>query len=244
MDYYAILGVVRSASPEEIKQAYKKLVMQHHPDRGGDHNTFIQIQAAYEALTSKKTHNQKRYNSTIHRNKNIIVSVDISLNDVLTGTEALVETRTARQGYQSIHIKIPAGIRNNDTITVHGLGDDYFLDSPRGHLHVKIRVIEQNNWRRERDNLFTDVKVNSLDLITGTVILVNTLDGLAIRLSIEQGTQTHTLFSVPGYGVPNLNTGKRGNLFINVIAETPVLKDKNLITKIRNFKSEINNSTK
>ena len=51
MDYYSTLGVNRNASPEEIKKAYRKLAMQHHPDRGGDHNKFAAINAAYETLS-------------------------------------------------------------------------------------------------------------------------------------------------------------------------------------------------
>lgn len=51
-DYYAILGVSKNASPEEIKKAYRKLAMQHHPDRGGDHNKFAQINSAYETLSN------------------------------------------------------------------------------------------------------------------------------------------------------------------------------------------------
>ncbi len=51
MDYYNTLGVPRSASPEEIKKAYRRLAMQHHPDRGGDHNTFAKINEAYDTLS-------------------------------------------------------------------------------------------------------------------------------------------------------------------------------------------------
>ena len=35
MDYYEILGVSKSASDKELKSAYKKKSMQHHPDRTG-----------------------------------------------------------------------------------------------------------------------------------------------------------------------------------------------------------------
>ena len=50
MDYYKRLGVNKSASPEELKRAYKKLAMQHHPDRGGDQKTFQEINEAYDTL--------------------------------------------------------------------------------------------------------------------------------------------------------------------------------------------------
>ena len=51
MDYYAILGVSKTASPDELKKAYKKLSMQHHPDRtGGDDSKFKQINEAYSTL--------------------------------------------------------------------------------------------------------------------------------------------------------------------------------------------------
>lgn len=50
MDYYSILGVNRNASQDEIKKAYRKLAMQHHPDKGGNEEKFKQINEAYDTL--------------------------------------------------------------------------------------------------------------------------------------------------------------------------------------------------
>lgn len=50
-DYYQTLGVDPSASQDEIKAAYRKLAMKHHPDRsGGDDTKFKQIQEAYATV--------------------------------------------------------------------------------------------------------------------------------------------------------------------------------------------------
>ena len=49
MDHYTTLGVPRNASQDEIKKAYRKQAMQHHPDRtGGDDTKFKEIQVAYD----------------------------------------------------------------------------------------------------------------------------------------------------------------------------------------------------
>jgi DnaJ-class molecular chaperone len=51
MDYYSTLGVNKNASQDEIKKAYKKMSMQHHPDRtGGDDSKFKEINEAYQTL--------------------------------------------------------------------------------------------------------------------------------------------------------------------------------------------------
>lgn len=50
MDHYSTLGVQRGASESDIKKAYRRLAMQHHPDRGGDPAQFQKIQEAYDTL--------------------------------------------------------------------------------------------------------------------------------------------------------------------------------------------------
>lgn len=54
-DYYEVLGVSKSASADEIKRAYRKLAMEHHPDKhGGDDAKFKEIGEAYEVLKDEK----------------------------------------------------------------------------------------------------------------------------------------------------------------------------------------------
>ena len=64
MDYYQILGIAETASQDEIKQAYRKLAAQHHPDKGGDTATFQSISQAYDTLGDQ----QKRAQYDAQRN--------------------------------------------------------------------------------------------------------------------------------------------------------------------------------
>lgn len=63
-DYYEVLGVGKNASPDEIKKAFRRLAVQHHPDRGGDEAKFREINEAYEVL--KDDSKRKRYDQFGH----------------------------------------------------------------------------------------------------------------------------------------------------------------------------------
>lgn len=63
-DYYEVLGVGKSASPDEIKKAFRRLAVQYHPDRGGDEGKFKEVNEAYEIL--KDADKRKRYDQFGH----------------------------------------------------------------------------------------------------------------------------------------------------------------------------------
>jgi molecular chaperone DnaJ len=63
-DYYEVLGVGKDASADEIKKAFRKAAIEHHPDRGGDEAKFKEINEAYEVL--KDSEKRKRYDQFGH----------------------------------------------------------------------------------------------------------------------------------------------------------------------------------
>lgn len=62
MNPYEILGVTKTATLEEITIRYKSLAQKHHPDKGGDEETFKLIKQAYEILSDPDR--RLRYDST------------------------------------------------------------------------------------------------------------------------------------------------------------------------------------
>ncbi len=63
-DYYEVLGVGKDASADEIKKAFRRAAIEHHPDRGGDEAKFKEINEAYEVL--KDPGKKQRYDQFGH----------------------------------------------------------------------------------------------------------------------------------------------------------------------------------
>lgn len=64
-DYYELLGVSKGASADEIKKAYRKAAVKHHPDKeGGDEAKFKEINEAYDVL--KDQQKRQRYDQFGH----------------------------------------------------------------------------------------------------------------------------------------------------------------------------------
>lgn len=63
-DYYEILGVSKTASADEIKKAFRRKAIEHHPDKGGDEAKFKEINEAYEVLKDERK--RQRYDQFGH----------------------------------------------------------------------------------------------------------------------------------------------------------------------------------
>jgi curved DNA-binding protein len=267
MDYYSRLGVNKSASPDEIKQAYKKLAMQHHPDRGGDQATFQKINEAYDTL---KDPNKKaaydnpqpradfnmnsqnmndmfsqffRQTQRVRKNSGISITVRIKLEDVVTGKDVVGKYMLGSGRQEVANIRIPPGVEDGLIMRYAGLGDNSVKQLPRGDLHVKIIVEKHKTFVRDRSHIRTKCSINVLELILGTEIIVNDLLGNNINVKIPKGTNPGTIMSIAGHGLPDMNTGRPGNLYLEIKGITPKIDDWDMLEEVKKLNDGTSIST-
>lgn len=268
MDYYSILGVAKNADPQDIKKAYRKLAAQHHPDRGGDADKFKQVQEAYDTLGDPNKRQQYdnpqpqyKFNSNDFsgfgfdpfesmfsgfnrapprpRNKDINISYILDFADQFTGRGITASYKLPSGKLENIDIKIPPGVSNGDVVKFEGYGDDSDYRFPRGNLFLKIKIQKSPLWQRDGLDVITSKKVSIFDLLIGTEINIDIPDGKTVKLKVPQGTQPNTTFSIHGYGIPNLKTGKKGSVYVKVLGEVPKIDNVDLLDKIKGIKDEI-----
>jgi DnaJ-class molecular chaperone len=255
MDYYSILNVNKFASQDDIKKSYRRLAMQHHPDRGGDAKMFAKINEAYEVLKDTKKRSQydgvdvgfDSVNSkdifsgrNYPKNKDIVIGVTLTLKDVMHGKEIIAAYRLYSGKEEAVNISIFPGVKDGHILKFSDLGDDT-CPGPRGNLLIRISIENNKYWKRSHNNLITEKKIDAVDLITGCRIGIETVDCGFIHMSIPAGTQTETIFSINDYGLPDADTGQKGNVYVLITAQIPVLNSELQREKLRKFWNGIDN---
>jgi curved DNA-binding protein len=177
------------------------------------------------------------------QNRSISINYTIEFKDVFNGVGNTISYKLPSGKQEVIDVRIPAGVKNNDSVRVQGYGDDSIKGMPRGDLIIKVRVRGLANWRREGDDVYTMKELSIFDLLLGTKIPLDTPDNKHITINIPAGTNPGTTLSVTGYGTPNVNTSRRGNLYVTVKGITPKL-EQNELDEIRKVKNGIDLRTK
>ena len=349
-DYYQTLGVSRTASPEEIKKAYRTLAHQHHPDKaGGDEAKFKEINTAYQVLGNPEKRQQydqfgqsfdqagggpggaggfswddfarasgaggaqqgaeydfgnlgdifgdlfgfgqasggnRRRGAS--RGSDIQAALKVSFREAAFGVEKLIQLykqatcsrcqgtgadpgakietcktcrgagqveqvqrtilgafrtvgvcptcrgegktasrkcrecggdgRTRQQ--ESIKVKVPAGISDGEAIRLAGKGEAGPRGTGSGDLYLTIRVESDSLFRREGDDVLTEVEVSLAQAALGARLEVETLDG-AVALKVPAGTQPGKVFRLREKGVPHLQRRGRGDHLVTVLVKIP-----------------------
>ena len=122
---------------------------------------------------------------------------------------------------RTITVKVPAGVEDGMRLRLSGEGEVGPGGGPPGDLYVEIREQRHPVFTREGDDLHCRVALPMTAAALGTTVTFETLDG-AESLSIKPGTQSGSVVTLRGRGVPHLSRGVgRGDLHVHLDVETP-----------------------
>lgn len=121
---------------------------------------------------------------------------------------------------RSLEVAIPAGVDTGNRIRVPGEGEAGDPGAPRGDLFCAIRVREHPLFQRDGPNLVCQVPITFSQAALGGEIEIPTLDG-TMDYRLKRGVESGEVVRVPGKGMPSLRGGRRGDLLVQVVLETP-----------------------
>ncbi|MFP4403025.1 MAG: molecular chaperone DnaJ [Candidatus Woesearchaeota archaeon] len=117
---------------------------------------------------------------------------------------------------KNIEIDIPKGVYTGAQLRIPGQGEAGEKGAPSGDLYIYINVLKHDLFERRNNDILTEIKISFVQAVFGDEVEVPTLNGKA-KMTIPQGTQTHTLFRLRGKGMPSLhNNYNYGDEFVKV----------------------------
>ncbi len=332
-DYYATLGVAREANAEDLKKAYRKLAMQHHPDRNPNDKQaearFKDVNEAYDVLKDEQKRaaydrfghaafeqggggrpggfdfaaggglndifdqmfgefmgGGRRGGGRARGGADLRQAIEIDLVQAFAGVKVNLRVPTrvvcdacsgtgsadknhsadtcttchgagkvrAQQGFflvertcptcggagrvirnpcrvcqgqgtvqreRTLQVAIPAGVEDGTRIRLAGEGEAGGQGAPPGDLYVHVAIRPHPIFERDSANLALRMPIRMSQAALGAEVEVPVIDGTKVKVKIPAGTQTGEQVRVRGKGFSVLRSAVRGDLYIQVLVETP-----------------------
>jgi molecular chaperone DnaJ len=119
------------------------------------------------------------------------------------------------QGETTIKVNVPAGVSEGNYIPLRGQGNAGQRGGGSGDLLVIIEEEAHALFQRNGQDILLDLLISFPEAVLGTEVEVPTLAGRS-RLKIEAGTQSGKILRMRGKGIPDLNSGARGDELVRV----------------------------
>ena len=122
---------------------------------------------------------------------------------------------------QTLAVEIPAGVEDGTRMRLSGKGEAGARGAPAGDLYIFLSVKPHGFFSRDGADLFCRVPISMVSAAIGTEITVPTLDGKDTKVRIPEGTQSGKQFRQRAKGMPVLRSKEVGDLYVQVLVETP-----------------------
>jgi molecular chaperone DnaJ len=122
---------------------------------------------------------------------------------------------------RTLSVNIPAGVEDGTRIRLAGEGEAGLRGGPPGDLYIFLSIKPHPFYQRDGADLFCRVPISMVTAALGGEFSVPTLGGTEALVKVPEGTQTGKQFRLKGKGMPVLRSRDVGDLYIQVVVETP-----------------------
>jgi molecular chaperone DnaJ len=142
---------------------------------------------------------------------------------------------------RTLSVNVPPGVEDGTRIRLAGEGEAGLRGGPSGDLYIFLAMKPHQFFQRDGADLFCRVPVSMVTAALGGEFSVPTLDGSQAKVKIPEGTQSGKQFRLRGKGMPVLRARDLGDLYIQVVVETPqklTKRQRELLTEFERASSD------
>lgn len=122
---------------------------------------------------------------------------------------------------RNLSVNIPAGIEDGTRIRLAGEGEAGVMGGPTGDLYIFLSIKPHAFFQREGADIFCRVPISLTKAALGGEFEVPTVSGEKTRVKVPDGTQTGRQFRLKSKGMPVIRSSQYGDMYIQVVVETP-----------------------
>ena len=227
-DPYAVLGLERDCTAEQIRAAYRILARQHHPDLNPGSpvaaETTLGINAAYETLgdparreAHDRAHDARTSAAPGRRRgaavRDIAQDVHLRIQEFLRGTSLQVRVvdPAVPTGPETYVLEIPPGTAVGARFRIARSAD-----AGGGTVVVRVRALPDPRFKVRGADLRCDLRISTHRATQGGPETVTGPTGSALRVQIPRGARRGEEIRVEGEGLPRKNGGP-GDLWVRIL---------------------------
>ncbi|KIA88220.1 DnaJ C-terminal domain-containing protein [Kaistella jeonii] len=170
------------------------------------------------------------------KGQDVEASLNLNLRDA-----AKTHQQTFDINGKKVRITIPAGVTDGQKIKLKGHGNPGHNGGPNGDLFITFNIKEDSEFKRNGDNLTSEVEIDFYTAVLGGEVPIKTLEG-SVNLKVKPETQNGTKVRLKGKGFPVYKKeGEFGDLFVTFIVKIPTNlteKEKELFQQLKDLKNE------
>lgn len=147
------------------------------------------------------------------------------------------EGRVAKE--KTLSVNIPEGVEDGTRIRLSGEGEIGIRGGQPGDLYLFISVRPHDFFIREGHDIHCKVPITMTKAALGGSVEIPTIDGGKAKVTIPEGTQSGDRFRLKGKGMSIMRAGgRRGDMYIHAVVETPVKLSKKQKELLKEFEEE------